>query len=250
MEAQVCGFSTCQGLLHLSRCVCFLSQTRALHCCPFSAESSSRVLSYFCIFPSRPRTRKRHSLRGSRLQKEPMLRKKMSFKLRKRCAAHMSPLRLLFKSSGEKFPFHPQLCKMASCLPQSPAVSWPVTPFPVSFSHPPPLLPLPREAHYNRSRKTSLGLWRRDLFRHVVEVLCSRVHSLLLLPLLFQQRIQSLMTKMTAMANEEVRGDCVGRAQCGGGDLELPCAVLWGLLTEGPPLREPCVFSTQCFLFP
>lgn len=54
----------------------------------------------------------------------------------------------LFKSSGEKCPFHPQLCKMAGCLPQSPAVSWPVTPFPVSFSHP----------LCNGSSKTSLGL--------------------------------------------------------------------------------------------
>lgn len=113
LEAQVPGSPTLwQGLVHLSRSAYCPSQICAsLHCQPFSTESSSPGPSYFCIFPSRPRTRRRSFPQGSRLQKKLMPVRKMSFKLLKRCVASVGPLGLLFQASGEKLSLHPQLCK-------------------------------------------------------------------------------------------------------------------------------------------
>lgn len=58
------------------------------------------------------------------------------------------------------------------------------------------------------------------------------------------------MTKMTAMANEEVRREWSwGRVWCVSGDLEPPVLLCEGLSPEGSPSVEPCLFKTQCFLF-
>lgn len=202
MEARVPEFpSLCQGQVHLSTSACCLSQIRApLNCCPFSTESSSPGPSYVCIFPSRPRTRRQHFPQGSRLQKKLMPMRKMSFKLLKRCVAPVGPLEFLFPSSGEKLPLHPQLCKVDTQVLLD------------GLSHPSqfPFLTCPT-LWGSLWENITLGLHCKGLCRHVKEALVVGVHSLLLL-FLFQQRIQSLMTKMTAMANEEVRGDCMGGA--------------------------------------
>lgn len=48
-------------------------------------------LSYFCIFPSRLRTRQQHFPQGSQLQKKQIPMRKMSFRLLKRYVAHLAP---------------------------------------------------------------------------------------------------------------------------------------------------------------
>lgn len=81
-----------------------------------SDESPTPMLSCFCIFLSRLRTRKRHFPQGSRLQKKRMPMRRMSFELLKRYVAHVGPLRFLFKSFGEKLHFLPS-------FPEWPGVS-------------------------------------------------------------------------------------------------------------------------------
>ena len=63
-------------------------------------------------------------------------------------------------------------------------------------------------------------------------------------PSFFSQRIQSLMTRMTAMAREEVRQACsCGWAWRGGGDLAPPRLCYEGASSECPP-SGPSRFST------
>lgn len=134
MEAQVSGFSILsQGLVQLSRSVCFLSQTRAsLQCYPFSAESPTPVLSCFRIFPSRLRTRKWHFPRGSQLQKKLTPMRKMSFELLKRYVALAGPWGFCLNHLGRNFTFIPSFPK-CQLPPQPASVSWPFTAFLVLF---------------------------------------------------------------------------------------------------------------------
>lgn len=116
-------------------CVFSFTDSSFLQCFLSSTESPTPMLSCFCIFLSRLRTRKQHFPQGFQLQKKLMPMRRMSFELLKRYVAHVGPLRLLFKSFGEKLHFPSQLSRMARCFLQSAAVRWPFIPFPVSFYH-------------------------------------------------------------------------------------------------------------------
>ncbi|ELV10280.1 Coiled-coil domain-containing protein 93 [Tupaia chinensis] len=142
----------------------------------------------------RLRTRKQYFLQQ---QKKLMPTMKMRFKQLKRCVFSVDPLRFLFKLFGRNFTLVPsfpngQLPLTASCC----GSAFHTCQFPLIICH---------NNYEMRSGKIALGfhcmtLWRRLLQSYVVKTThcCSFLF-------LFQQRIQSLMTKMTAMASEESR---------------------------------------------
>lgn len=204
--------------------------------------------SYFCIFLSRPRTRRQHFPQDSQLQKKLMPMRRMSFKLLKRCVTHIGPLRLPFLSSGEDCPFIASFAKWPAASHPQLLLAGLSFPFSLLFSpshhHP------PHEAHDERASKQPLDCTAKVLCRDITEALELGSTHCYLSPFLFQQRIQSLMTKMTAMVNEEVRGTVLGCVCVEVGMWNLPELLSGGQPPEGPPSSEPSLFSTQYFLFP